>query len=217
MISKDYISFFKELEKNNHKEWFDANRKRYESNVRKPFLEIVDGLIPHLKQFEPKISSNPKDALFRINRDIRFSKDKTPYNTIMKAGFSAGGKRSELPGFYLGIDAHRIHIGGGLFNVKPPELKKIRNHIAMNTDEFIAIVENSKFKKMLGEVKGEKAKRLDKEHQEVLSKTPLIANKQFFAMGNIEIEPYLDKDLSKSLLPYFETVSQLNRFLSEAW
>ena len=85
MIDQNYISFFKGLEKNNYKEWFDEHRKEYDDYVRKPFIELIEALIPALLEIEPKLHTDAKKTLFRINRDVRFSKDKTPYNTLMKA------------------------------------------------------------------------------------------------------------------------------------
>jgi uncharacterized protein (TIGR02453 family) len=218
MITPDYVSFFKELESNNHKEWFHANKKRYEQVVKQPFYDLLNALISQLKHLEPEISGEAKDAVFRINRDIRFSKDKTPYNTLMKAGFAPGGRKSQWPGYYLGISAEKIHIGGGLFNLKGPELKQIRELIANKSDEFMGIVEKPSFVKRLGALKGEKAKRVDKHLQPALEKTQYIAHKQFYAMAEIPIEQGLNKgNLDKTILGYFEEVYPLNQFLKRGF
>ena len=87
-MTENYISFFKGLEENNTREWFHGHKKEYENEVKKPFLNLLDRLIPELMALDSSISPNSKDALFRINRDIRFSKDKTPYHTILKASFA---------------------------------------------------------------------------------------------------------------------------------
>ena len=217
MINQQYSTFFKELAKNNHKDWFHANKTTYEKEVKAPFLELLEALIPELRKWEPAISPNPKDALFRINRDIRFSKDKTPYNTILKAGFSAGGKKSELPGFYLGISADTIHVGGGLFMVKGDQLKNVRNSIADDPDAFLKIVEKPSFLSLFGELKGERAKRIDKDHQEAFAKTPYVANKQFYAMTDIPLADYLGSDeLPKVLMSSFSEIYPLTDFLKKA-
>mgnify|MGYP001804188096 FL=1 len=136
MIPKAYSTFFKELKQNNHKEWFHANRIRYENDVKIPFLNLLNAVIPKLMEWERKIDGDVKKALFRIHRDIRFAKDKSPYHTIMKAGFSPNGKKSKLPGYYLGIDAESVHVGGDLFGVGTSELRKLRYAIAENPDTF---------------------------------------------------------------------------------
>ncbi len=218
MITKAYINFFRGLERNNNREWFHEHKNEYEVYVKKPFLELLDQLIPKVKELEPEISTNPKDALFRINRDIRFSKDKTPYNTLMKAGFSPGGKKSFLPGFYLGIGAEKIHMGGGLFNIKAPELKKVRQLIKRHPDTFTNILTSEGFKKSFGQLAGEQAKRLDKEFTPLLNTVPHIANKQFYAMQNAPLSDYLDgKKMEALILKHFTEISKLNHFLKNAF
>ena len=213
MITEAYPSFFKSLEKNNSKTWFDEHRKEYENNVRQPFIDLLNELIPFLSDLEPRISHEPKDALFRINRDTRFAKDKTPYNTLMKAGFSPGGRRSELPGFYLGISSEKIHVGGGLFNVKPPQLKAIRNHILNNSYEFQKCVGGQSFTAKFGELKGEKAKRLDVAFRDALDQIPELAHKQFYAMAELPLKAYIGKNIVEVVRSHFTEIDGLNKFL----
>ncbi len=218
MISKTYSAFFKELAKNNQKEWFHANKKRYENDVKAPFINLVELLLPVLSDWDNRILSDPKKALFRINRDIRFSKDKSPYNVIMKAGFSPGGKKSELPGYYLGIDAEHIHVGGGLFMVHPPELKKVRAHLASHTDTFLNIIEHSDFIKNFGKLKGDRAKRLDKDLLHVADKTEYIYNKQFYAFAEFPLSNFYDSNrLVTEVLAHFEVIKPLNDFFNQAF
>ncbi|MEM9833898.1 MAG: DUF2461 domain-containing protein [Bacteroidota bacterium] len=217
MITEKYTTFFSVLEENNNKEWFHEHKSAYEADVKKPFLELLEELIPEVEKLEPAISPNPKDALFRINRDIRFAKDKSPYRTLMKAGFSPGGKKSELPGFYLGISADKIHVGGGLFNIQSPQLKIIRRLITEKTDEFLAIINFPSFKNIFGELQGERAKRLDLAFQDTLNETPYVANKQFYVMQQMDLQPFLNSDnLREVVIQYFKEVNPLNRFLKKA-
>lgn len=218
MITQNYITFFQNLEKNNNQKWFQEHKEEYENSAKKPFLKLLEILIPEIQKLEPQISLNPKDALFRINRDIRFSKDKTPYNTLLKAGFSSNGKKSKLPGFYLGISASTIHTGGGLFNLKAEDLKNVRALICENTEEFVSIVNNKSFTSTFKELKGEKAKRLDKSFKAVLEKTPYIANKQFYAMQEFPLVNYLDSNkMVTTILNSFKEINSLNQFLKQAF
>ncbi|MEM7486370.1 MAG: DUF2461 domain-containing protein [Bacteroidota bacterium] len=217
MISEAYSSFFKELAKNNHKGWFHTNKKRYENDVKVPFLNLLNAILPTLKQWERKIDEDAKKALFRINRDIRFSKDKSPYHTIMKAGFSSGGKKSELPGFYLGIDAENIHLGGGLFMIGTPELKKLRYNIAENPEALLSIVQQPDFIQNFGKLKGDKAKRLDKELMVAAEKTNLVFNKQFYAMAEFPLATFYDSEsLVEEILNHFKIIRPLNAYLNRA-
>ncbi len=218
MITKAYSEFFKELDQNNNKAWFHANKKRYEHDVKGPFLDLLSDLIPVLREWDSRILQDEKKAMFRINRDVRFSKDKTPYHTLLKAGFSPNGKKSMLPGYYLGISADTIHVGGGLFNVKPPELKIVRQHIAHHLDDFLSIVNAEEFKATLQGLKGETSKRIDKTLEEVANKTALIYNKQFYAMATMSLSDYCETpNLKGAIIKHFEAIRPLNEFLNETF
>lgn len=217
MISVAYSSFFKELEENNVKEWFHANKKRYENHVKTPFIELLDELIPTLTEWDNRIIPDPKKALFRIHKDVRFSKDKSPYHLIMKAGFSPNGKKSILPGYYLGIDTENIHVGGGLFMLQSPDLKKVREYISSHTDAFLKIISNTYFKSAFGQLSGEKAKRIDKTLLSVANTTNLIYNKQFYAMAEFPLETFYQSDkLAEEILCHFKHIKPLNTYLSKA-
>ena len=218
MITKAYTDFFTELNANNNKEWFHANKKRYENDVKAPFLKLLSELLATLHKWDDRILDDEKKALFRINRDVRFSKDKTPYHTILKAGFSPNGKKSMLPGYYLGISADTIHVGGGMFNVKPPELNAVRSLIADKSKDFLKIVHTKEFKGVLGGLKGEVSKRIDKKHMAIAEKTDLIYNKQFYAMSEMPLIKYYNSaNLKTEILKHFEAIKPLNEFLNGAF
>lgn len=218
MISSEYTQFFKELSKNNHKEWFHQHKKRYESEVKGPFLHLLESLLPILISWDNRILPYPKKAMFRINRDVRFSQDKTPYHTILKAGFSPNGKKSILPGYYLGIDATSIHVGGGLFMLRPPELALVRQHIAKNTEALSKITGASSFTESFGKLNGEKAKRLDKNLLPAAEKTDLLYNKQFYAVAEFPLEPFYGSEkLLEEIVNHFEAIKPLNAYLNQAF
>ncbi len=218
MISQDFITFFTELEKNNNKAWFDAHRNEYEQHVRAPFIELVESVIPGLLEIEADILPDAKKSLFRINRDIRFSKDKTPYNLMMKSGLSPGGKKSERPGFYLGIGADMVHMGGGVYQLDKTALRNVRRLIASNTDQFLSILEEKEFKSRFGEIKGEQNKRIDPEFNPVIEQTPLILNKQFYAMATLPTSEFIKApNQAEVLLGYYKAVQPLHTFLTNAF
>ena len=106
------IDFFEELSENNKKEWFHANKKRYESHIKDPFHEFVTELIMRIQEEDLDFATTPKDAIFRINRDIRFSKDKTPYKTHVGASLKNGKRTAvNLPGYYVHLAANKVSIG----------------------------------------------------------------------------------------------------------
>lgn len=216
-FTQAYIDFFKGLSENNNKDWFDEHRKIYEKEVKDTFKHLVQAIIDEIPSLDQDIAMATKDAVFRINRDIRFSKDKTPYNTIMKAGFARGGRRSSYAGYYLGIDADHVHVGGGVFGVEKEPLEKIRNEIAAHPEEFLKLVQNDTFVSQFGGVMGEKIKRIPKEFQEVHEKVPLIANKQFYYMAKLDANELVTSDkLLSTIMEYFKMITPINRFLKEA-
>ena len=216
MITKEYSSFFKELAKNNEKAWFHANKKRYETHVKMPFLGLLEQLLETLIQWDDRMVPDPKKAVFRINRDIRFSKDKSPYNTIMKAGFSPGGRKSEYPGYYLGIDADQVHVGGGLFMASPEVLKKVRLSIAENIEGLVGLVEDKNFKSTFGTLQGEKSKRLDKSLMVAAQKSDLIYHKQFYVFTQFPLSNlYGSAQLFDEVLNRFELARPLNHYLND--
>lgn len=218
MITQAYIDFFQKLKDNNNRDWFLDHKSDYENDVKAPFIELLESLIPALMEKEPSILSDPKKALFRINRDIRFSKDKTPYNVIMKAGLSPGGKKSELPGYYLGIDAESVHLGGGIYQLDKDALRSVRRLVATNLDEFNAIINDSVFVQHFGDIQGERAKRLDPEFKPVLEQTPYIANKQFYSMANLSTSDFIkEKNQAGIILEYFDAIHPLHQFLKKAF
>jgi uncharacterized protein (TIGR02453 family) len=120
-LSKEYVSFFKKLSANNNTEWFNANKKKYEQDVKAPFYQLVQEVIDLMKKLDPAIKVEPKDCVFRINRDIRFSNDKNPYKNYMAAVVSAGGRKdTTTPGIYFHVEANTLSIAGGSY--APPKV-----------------------------------------------------------------------------------------------
>src|SRR5688500_10433856 len=136
-FNSSFLKFFKELSKNNATEWFNENRKTYENEVKKPFSDFVEEMIKRIQKYEPEVQIKASDAIMRINKDIRFSKDKTPYNTYVAANISAYGKKDKsYPGFYFQLSPTGIHIYGGVYMVENDVLQQIRSYIAGHQKEF---------------------------------------------------------------------------------
>lgn len=198
-FTRDFLDFFRELKENNDREWFNANKKRFKSNVEKPFLEFIQAAINRFQKYEPSILITPKEAVFRIYRDVRFSKDKSPYKDHMGAVVAPGGRKGDLMGgAYLELNGTGPKLYGGIYKPDKKKLENIRYHIAANQDEFSTLIEDPKFKKIFSEIQGEKNKRLPKEFDEAAEKQPLIFNKSFyfyhqFAPEDILKDDFLDK------------------------
>jgi len=212
-FTSDYISFFQELSANNEKSWFDLNRKRYEISVKKPFASFVEEMIVRIHKDNPDVLIRPSEAIFRINRDIRFSKDKTPYKTHMAALISpAGRKARDIPGFYFQFSSSGIRIYSGVHQVQKERLYKIRSYISENFNTFDKIINDKNFKNHFNEILGEKNKRLPAEFHDALKKQPLIANKDFYVFKDLTADLIVESDLGDILMEYYYAAKPLLRF-----
>lgn len=190
----DFNNFFKELAANNHKDWFDVNRKRYHENIKKPFEDFVEDLMIELQKDNPHINGDPRKAVFRINRDIRFSKDKTPYKLNRSAFISRYGRKARgYPGLYIHFGPEKIVIGGGIYNPDKQELQTLREYIMNNREDFHEAVSDPIFLEVFGNIRGEENKRLpSKELTEAAKEEPLIYKKQFFYSADFPPEIITD-------------------------
>ena len=159
MLQIQTLQFLRELRDNNNRDWFEANRKRYLS-AKSDLEQLVMAVIGEFSHHDPSIAmQTPKECMFRINRDVRFSKDKSPYKINMSFSINSGGKKSQTASYYIHLQPdNQSFIGGGLYMSMPPVLKKIRTEIAYAPDEFMAIVEHPDFVKTFGtcEMPGQK-------------------------------------------------------------
>ena len=124
-FTNDFMKFFLELEKNNNKEWFDDNRKRYKTSIKDPFYSFIDLMIGMINERDSSVRITAKDAVMRINRDIRFSPDKTPYNVHYGAIISSAGRKDKsVPGFFLRFSPKFLGVFGGAHGIDKHQLKK---------------------------------------------------------------------------------------------
>ncbi len=216
-FTKEFQTFFKELEKNNNREWFHANKKRYEAYVKKPFEEFIALMIDKLQAFDPAIVITPKDAIFRIHRDVRFSKDKSPYKVQVSAIISKGGRKDmSTPGIYLELNHEKFGIYSGAYMPDKHQLQGIREAIASDTKTFKKLIKAKAFVNKFGNIQGEKNKRIPKEFQEAAEIEPLIANKQFYYVANLDADTIFDPKLPKIITDHYKAAKPLSDFLSEA-
>jgi len=213
-FTQEFLDFFQELAHNNHRDWFHSHKSRYERHVKKPFHTFVADLIDRIHEDDPRITLEPKHAIFRINRDIRFSKDKTPYKTNVSAVISPQGRKDfTYPGFYIDFSHQKLYIGGGAYSVQKDQLERIRFAIATQSEAFQALLDQVEFKEKYGELKGEKNKRLPKELKEVAEKQPLIFNKQFYYMAELDSHHVLDHNLMDLVMEYYYAAKPMKDFL----
>src|SRR6476620_9301501 len=150
MLKESTLKFLKGLKRNNNKAWFDKNRSAYE-DARSDFEQFIQSVIDaHCRNDADLSDLKAKECLFRINRDIRFSKDKSPYKTNFGASMDRGGKKSGLAGYYFHLEPGRSFLGGGLWQPEPDKLKKVRQEIDYCFDEFKKLISSKKFSAIYG-------------------------------------------------------------------
>lgn len=216
-FNKSFIDFFKQLAINNTTQWFDENRKTYETSVKTPFKLFVDEMITRIKEHQPEINISASDAISRINKDIRFSKDKTPYNTHVSANISSLGRKSkEEPGFYFQLSHDKISIFGGAYVVEPASLLNVRKAIAKDPKAFAALYNDKAFKAAYGSIQGEKHKKIPDEFKAAYEKEPLIANKQFFYSTELKPKHITQDNLADVLMEYYTAGKKMNDYLKKA-
>ena len=217
MITPPTIKFLKALKKNNNKEWFDANRSAYEI-AKKEFLIQVSDILEKLKSIDPTlVHLEPKNCIFRINRDVRFSSNKDPYKTNFGASFSKGGKKIECAGYYFHLEPGNNFLGGGFWMPESSALKKIRMEIDYNFDEFKSILQHKAFKKYYEGLNDDaKLSRPPRNYDEDNPAIEFIKLKSFTALVALEDEDVMNKNLTPTIIKHFEAIKPLIDFLNRA-
>ena len=220
MLQPATIKFLKDLKKNNNKPWFDKNRKVYEA-AKADFARFIQAVIDQHSKKDTSIKNIlAKDCLFRINRDIRFSKDKSPYKSNFGASINKGGKKAwGSAGYYFHLEPGSCFAGGGMYGPMPDILKKVRQEIDYNFAAFKKIIGSKKFKSVYGD--------LDKSHEFLLSRVPkgyepgnpaaeYLKLKSYIAMIRINDADLTSKDLVKKTVAAFEALQPLIDFINKS-
>ena len=218
-IPRSLFAFLRELKANNDRSWFEANKERYHSEVRDPMLAFIDAFAGPLSEISPHFRADPRPhggSLFRIYRDTRFSKDKTPYKTNVGAHFRhVAGRNAHAPGFYLHLEPGACFAGGGLWRPDSRALGRVRDAIVDRTDEWVSVTADASFRETF-EISGHSLKRpprgYDPEH-------PLIDDikrKDFVAIANFTESFAAQPDFFRRFVAIVRTGSDFVRFLSRA-
>lgn len=218
MLQASTLKFLKDLKKNNNKPWFDANRKIYES-AKEDFHLLVAELIQGIAKFDTPIGDlTAKNCTFRINKDVRFSKDKTPYKTNLAAAFTAGGKKAEGAGYYFHCEPGQSFLAGGVYMPMPPELAKIRQEIDYSFAEWSKIINHKQFKKLFpGGIEGtQPLVRPPKGYDESNPAIEFLKMKGFIVTHPLTDSALQEKKTIKEILTAFEAMKPMIDFFNHA-
>lgn len=212
-LSPNVISFLKDLRANNSREWFQENKKRYQQ-AKKDFEAFITEVLGVLGEHENLTGLRPKDVVFRIFRDIRFSPDKTPYKVNMSASISKGGRKSSYHPFYIHLEPEgRSFIGGGSWAPSSEQLAKMRQEIDYNADELKGIVETPAFKKAFGALGGEKLKTSPRDYPADHPEIELLRHKQFVVSTEIPANLLQRDALLDFILEHYLLMQPFLKFL----
>jgi|688.fasta_scaffold00238_66 uncharacterized protein (TIGR02453 family) len=217
MIKKETVDFLKKLKKNNSKEWFDNNRTKYLA-AKENYLDFVTEILHTLKSIDPTLHDiQPKNCVFRINRDVRFSSNKNPYKTNFGASFSKGGKKIACAGYYFHLEPGACFIGGGYWMPMADDLNKIRQEIDYSFDEFKNIIQQRAFKNTFDTLDNKEILiRPPKGYEKDNPALEYLKLKNFIVMAGIEENELLEKDLIPKVISHFKIMKPLVDFLNRA-
>ena len=219
MITKEALQFLADLIANNNTEWMHANKKRYES-YKKDYHSYIASILAEMKPLDKTLEPlEVKNCTFRINRDIRFSKDKSPYKTNMGVWFTQNKNRKNSPGYYIHFEKGNSFIAGGVWCPEASELKQIRKEIEFFHDDLEKIVAHKNFKKEFGEITREENNMLKKAPKGYDPNHPAIEFlklKSYTASHKIDDKLFTDKDFSKVVAQKLIALKPMNDFLTRA-
>ncbi len=215
MLSKSY-KFLSKLIPNNNRDWFHANKGIY-NEAKAEFEGFIDLIIPEIIKIDKEVGIlNAKECIFRIFKDVRFSKDKTPYKINFGAYMSKGGRKSPYAGYYLHFEPGASFMGGGVYMPESANLKAIRTEIYDNVVEYKKIISKASFKKVFPEIYGEKLKTAPKGFPKDFPDLELIKNKHFAVVHYVDDDFWRSDDLIKKIIEIYKVQLPFNNFLNRA-
>jgi len=217
-FSPKALMFLRQLAKNNSRDWFQPRKQQFVELLQQPMLELIELILADLRSFAVDHVLEPKRAMLRIYRDVRFSKDKSPYKTNIAAMFPrAGLGKTTGAGYYLGISPEGVEIAGGVYMPGPPELAALRQASAADPETFRQMLASKPLVKLMGECQGEMMTRVPKAFEPDHPGADLLRRKQFFYFLTLKPEaatsPGLDKTITKCFRQMAPVIDYLNEIL----
>jgi len=210
------VAFLRDLKKNNNREWFTPRLESYKELVRGPMLELVQALHAAMLRFAPAYVGEPAKCLYRVYRDTRFSKDKTPYKTRADALFWRNNlEKNSGGGFYIAISPEEVGVGGGLYMASPASLLAIRQHIAANTAAFRSTFESKTVSRLMGELKGELTTRVPRGFPSDHKAADLLKRKNFVLYAKLPLDIITTPRLFRDIVTRVEAMTPFVEFLNK--
>ncbi len=213
---KNVMDFLGALKEHNTRDWMQENKKQYQE-TKAAFEAFVGDLINGIAKFDNSVEGlTAKDCMFRLNRDIRFSKDKSPYKTHYGAAIMEGGRKSPQPTYYIHVEPGKSFVAGGVYKPEAENIKKIRQEIDYNPAELKKIVEDAAFKKTFGEMTGESLKTAPKGYPKDHPNIELLRMKSFLITRDLQDKEVLNAKFKENVLQLFQQMSPFNQYFAVA-
>ena len=213
-FSPQALQFFTGLKRHNNRPWFQARKDTYEKAVKEPMVEMILMVGEALRRFAPEMVADPRSSLYRIYRDTRFSRDKTPYKTQAAAIFPVRGLPKHAgPGLYFHFSTEEVLIGGGIYMPGPKVLRAVREEIAASPRRFLSILEERRFRTAFGKLEGEALQSMPRGFSADLPAAEYLKYKQFLFAKAFPPRLALSSRLLPTVLDCFEKGMPLVRFL----
>lgn len=214
MNTETILHFLHQLAANNNRDWMTANKSFY-LEAKEAFVDLIQELIQKIAVFDPTVTDlQPKDCIFRINRDVRFSKNKAPYKINFGAAIAPGGKKSVVPGYYFQIQPdNQSFTAGGAYMPPSNYLKSIRQEIDYNAESFASILNEPSFKRFFPRLEGERLKTAPRGYSEDNPAIEWLRQKSFIVFHNISDDQIRKDGLVDQVIEQFRTLHPLNEFL----
>jgi uncharacterized protein (TIGR02453 family) len=214
-FSREGLTFLRDLKKNNDREWFTPRKAIYEEQLRLPMIELVRAIHREMLDFAPQYVGEPAKCIFRIYRDTRFAKDKTPYKTHVAAWFRRNGiEKNRGAGYYFSISPEEVEIAGGIYHPEPDVLLSVRQHIALHHAAFQATYGSAKFRKLLGDLQGESAARAPKGFNPAHPAIDVLKRKMYCFFINLDPAVATTPKLFGEVVKRFEIMAPFVEFLN---
>ena len=211
---REGIAFLRDLKENNDRDWFTPRLDEYKDSVRAPMLELVQAVHLAMLKFAPAYVGEPAKCLYRIYRDTRFSKDKTPYKTHAAAAFwRSNMEKNEGAGYYFAISPEEVAIGGGMYMPLPPVLLTTRQRIAADAEGFRETFDTKTVRRLLGELQGEQTKRVPKGFSAEHPAADLLRFKQYVLSTTLKPDVATSSKLVREIATKFEAMTPFVEFL----
>ncbi len=210
------IAFLRALKKHNDREWFTPRKSTFEANVRRPMIELVSAIHGEMLRFAPDYVGEPAKCVYRIYRDTRFSKDKTPYKTYASALLLRNNfdRYAGSAAYYFAVSPENIEVAGGIYSPDRDVLLAVREHVAENHKEFRATYERPRVRKLFGELSGESLTRVPKGFDADHPAVDLIKRKQYLLDVNIDAKIAATPELFGEIVARIEAMTPFIEFLN---